>query len=194
MMKETRLKSKYIFLILILTLIGCAASEEFVRLGTNFQKYRRIAVFPLADYPTHPGSGIQVADIISMRLLGFNFSVIDRSQTLCILAEQDLGMIGIVDELTAPKVGKLLGVQAIFTGSINEWQSTSTNVQLVQGATPAYMDISAAGITLKLIDCETGEIVWAGSARGSAYGLNFEAMAARKAVDDILEKLNNHLK
>lgn len=188
------MKCKNSILISIIILIGCASSEEFIRPGINFKKYRRIAVLPLADYPSFPGSGIQVADIISMSLLGSDFSVIDRSQTQHILAEQDLGMTGVIDELTAPKVGKLLGVQAILTGSINEWQSTRTNIQMVQGAAPAYMDISAAGITLKLIDCETGEVVWAGSARGSEIGPNVEARAARKAVDDILDKLKSHFK
>ena len=70
----------------------------------------------------------------------------------------------------------------------------SAEMDPLQGATPAMVVISAAGITLKLIDCETGQIVWAGSARGSAYGINLEAMATKKAIDNILVQLNNHIR
>ncbi len=100
-------------------------------------------------------------------------------------------MSGVIDENTAPSIGKLLGVQAILTGSVNEFQCVNTNIQMVQGAAPAYMAISSAGISLKLIDCETGQIVWAGSARGTELGQNVEIMAAQKAIKDILKKFTN---
>ena len=188
------MRRRFISYVIVITIIGCASSEEFIRPGTDFNKYNRIAVLPLVDFPTHPGSGIQVADVLSMSLLKYNIDVIDRSQTIHVLTEQDLGMAGVLDESTTPKVGKMLGVQSILTGSISEWQSTSTDVQIVQGGPPAMLEISAAGITLKLIDCETGQIVWAASARGSMYGLNMQVMAARSAIDDVLEKLIRHLK
>ncbi len=173
---------------------GCASSQEYVQPGIDFSKYNRLAVLPFADYPTHPGSGTQVADILSIALLRHGISVIDRSQTQALLNEQDMGLFGVLDAKTAPQVGKLLGVQCILTGSVNEWQWTSTNVQVVQGAAPAYAVISAAGISLKLIDCETGQIIWAASSRGSAYGENLMAMAAHKAVDDVTEKLAAHFR
>ncbi len=187
------MRRRFISYVLVLTIIGCASSssssEEFIGPGTDFNKYNRIAVLPLVDFPTHPGSGIQVADVLSMSLLKYNINVIDRSHTIQILTEQDLGIVGVLDESTTPKVGKMLGVQSILTGSINEWQSTSIGI-----ATSTEIEMSAAGITLKLIDCETGQIVWAASAQGSTYGLNMQVMAVRKALDDVLGKLANHLK
>lgn len=186
------MKIKLLFLIVIISLFGCATSEEFIKPDINFQKYTRIAVLPLVDYPTVPGSGIQVADILSMKLLGSKLTILDRTQTSQILSEQGIGMSGIIDGSTTLEVGKILGVQALLTGSINEYGTTTTDIQVVQGGTPAPMDISAAGITLKLIDCETGKIIWAGSARGSQIGNHVEAMAATKAVDDLLKKFNKH--
>lgn len=174
--------------------LGCASSQEYIQTGVDFSKYNRLAVLPLADYPTHPGSGAQVADILSIALLRQGINVIDRSQTLALLNEQDMGLFGVLDAKTAPQVGKLLGVQCILTGSINEWQWTSTNVQVVGGGAPAYVVISAAGISLKLVDCETGQIIWAASSRGSAYGENLMARAAQKAVNDVTEKLAAHFR
>ncbi len=185
---------RLVFSLTLSLLLGCASSEEFIRPGTDFQKFRRVAVLPLADFPTHPGSGNQVADLLSFTFLKHGIVVIDRSQTQKLLAEQDWGMLGVIDASTAPNVGKLLGVKCIITGSINEWSSTIVNIQMVQGADPAYMPISAAGFSLKLIDCETGEIVWASSARGSTTGNEMQAVAAQKAADKVAGQLANRLR
>ncbi len=49
----------------------------------------------------------------------------------------------------------------------------------------------AVGVVL--LQCSFGS-VWAGSARGSAYGLNLEAMAAKAAIDNIIKKLKKQMK
>jgi curli biogenesis system outer membrane secretion channel CsgG len=182
---------KILFTITICIFLQCASSEVFVRNDVDYSKYNRIAVFPLTDYPNRPGSGLQVADILSMQLINSQYNIIDRSQTMHILQEQQLGMTGVVDEGTAPSIGKVLGVQAILTGSISEYQCIQTNIQFVQGADPAYLPISKVAISLKLIDCETGQIIWAGSARGSEIGQNVENIAAQKAIKNILEKFKS---
>ncbi len=176
-------------LILSLTLFfGCATSKDFVRPGTNFSKYQRVAVLPLLDFPNQPQSGVQVADIISMRMLATGITILDRLQTAQLLSEQKFGMSGLSAEDTAPRIGRMLGVQAIISGSVNEWQTACNNVQFIAGAAPAILCTSAAGITLKLIDTETGQIVWAGSARGSTIGSNLQSMAAEKAAENIVEQ------
>ncbi len=182
---------KILITITIYIFLQCASSEVFVRNDIDYSKYNRIAVFPLTDYPNRPGSGIQVADMLSMQLINSQYNIIDRSQTMHILQEQQLGMTGFIDESTAPSIGKVLGVQAILTGSISEYQCIQTNIQVVQGADPAYMPISKAAISLKLIDCETGQIVWTGSARGSEIGQNVENIAAQKAIKNILDKFKS---
>jgi TolB-like protein len=46
------------------------------------------------------------------------FDVVERGMLNKILEEQKLGMTGVVDESTATKIGKLLGVQAIISGAV----------------------------------------------------------------------------
>lgn len=176
------------FFPVILLILSCSSSEVFLRSDISYSKYRRIAVFPLADYPGRPGSGVQISDLLSMQLINSYYDIIDRSQTQKILQEQSLGISGIIDESTAPSIGKILGVQAILTGSINEYQCTWTNIQIVQGGSPAYMAFSKTGLALKLIDCETAQIIWAGSAIGTEIGQNSEMRAATKAIKNILKK------
>ncbi len=178
-----------ILLILGFLFVCCASSSEFVKPGVDFSKYDRVAILPLTDYSAHPGSGVQVADILAFSFLKHGINAIDRLQIQNILNEQNLGLSGLIEATTAPSVGKLLGVGCIITGSINEWSSTLVNIQMVQGADPALMPISAAGITLKLIDCETGEIIWASSARGSTTGDAMQAVAVQKATDKVAEQL-----
>ena len=181
---------KTLLILSVLVCFGCSTSSGYIRPGTDFSKYTRIAVFPLTDFPTAPQSGIQVADMLSMRLMAINATILDRTHTAQLLYEQQLGAVGLVDETTAPKIGQLLGVQAIISGSVNEWQSTCQDIQIVRDANPAIMCISAARVTLKLIDVETGQIVWAVSGRGSTVGVNLQAIAADKAVEKIVAQLS----
>ena len=175
---------------LLIFLQGCASSEEFIRPGTSLSDFHRIAILPLIDYPLAKGSGIIVADYISMNLMISSLSIVDRSQTTSILSEQKLGLAGIIDENTAPEVGKILGVQALLTGSISEWKCETTNIQMVKGHPPSYITVCVTGLTLKLIDSESGQILWAGSARGSQIGDQSES--AKKAVNNLMKRFLRH--
>ena len=190
--KGVRMKNYYIFMILCFLLFqqGCASSEEFIRPGIKLRDFHRIAILPLQDYPLARGSGIIVADYISMNLLISSLSIVDRSQTTAILSEQNLGLAGIIDENTAPEAGKILGVQALLTGSISEWKCQTTNIQVVKDSSPAYITTCVTGLTLKLIDTENGQMLWAGSARGSQ--LNDQSESARKAVNNLMKKFLSH--
>jgi len=190
-MHSNALKIKYYYLLPILLVLQCASSEMFSREDIDYSKYKRIAVLPLSDYPNKPGFGIQFADMLSIQLMKSNYNIIDRSQTAHVLQEQSLGLSGVVDENTAPGIGKLLGVQALLTGSVSEYQCRTANIQLIQEAAPAYMSFSRAGLALKLIDAETGQVVWAGTAWAQVMGANIEAEAAKKAIKSILKKLNS---
>jgi len=181
---------KVIFLNLLIFLINCASSEVFIKPNTNFKKYKRVAIYNFLDYPIIPNSGRQLADILSMNLLGSNIDLVDRSSTETIMKEWKISLSGIIDEKTTPEIGNLLGVQAILLGSVNEWGSVTQNIQIVQGSPPAYMTVSSVGITVKLIDCETAEIIWAANARGTEVGPNQHTSAANKAVKDLVKKLN----
>ena len=183
------IKAKLLSLVTAVAMIGCASSQEFVKSGIDMKKYKRIAVLPLPDYPGKPGSGIQVADLISVSLLSANFDVLDRTQTAQMLEEQQLGLSGLVNEETAPMVGEVLGAQALLTGSITEYGTSTRGIPQTQ----TQVKISNAGLTLKLVDSETGQIAWTGSARGKQYGENQEPMAAQQAIDDIIKKLRKHI-
>lgn len=180
----------YIFAIGILfsAIGGCASSSEFTAIGTDLKKYQRIAVLPFYDYPTLPGSGTIIADLVTTKLHASGFNIVDRMQTSQVLQEQGLGQTGAVDETSAPVVGKILGVQAFLTGVITKHQ-----VVYQENRAYAALDATSVGLTLKLIDGETSQIVWSGSAEGMHMGLNTEIDAANHAIGSIVKKLQKRI-
>jgi len=77
------------------------------------------------------------------------FDVIERGLLKKILNEQQLGMSGILDETTATKIGKLLGVKIIISGSVLKLQN--------------MLEINA-----RIIDVETASIIAAENVMSSA--------------------------
>jgi hypothetical protein len=74
---------------------------------------------------------------------------VERSLINKLIEEQKLGMTGVVDDTTATKIGKLLGVKAIISGSVLKLQNV--------------LEINA-----RIIDVETGSIKAAENVKSSA--------------------------
>lgn len=130
------------------------------------------------------------------------FTVIEREKLQSILAEQGLGASGAVTASSAPKIGKLLGVQLIFTGSI-----TAFSIKNVGGS---FMGVGAnkakaeSKLDVRMIDTTTGEILLVASGAGnknmggfSFKGTSFEqnydegvaSEALRPAVEQVTQKV-----
>ncbi|HSH14092.1 MAG TPA: FlgO family outer membrane protein, partial [Desulfurivibrionaceae bacterium] len=77
------------------------------------------------------------------------FDVVERAMLKKILDEQKMGLSGVVDEKTATKLGKILGVKVIISGSVMKLQD--------------IMEVNA-----RIIDVETASIIAAESVRATA--------------------------
>jgi curli biogenesis system outer membrane secretion channel CsgG len=95
------------------------------------------------------------------------FRVVEREQLAALMQEKNLALEGDVDAATAVQAGKLLGVKYFLTGAVTEYGAQET------GAHGAYhVGFSAgkrtftAAMNARIIDTESGEIVWADEARG----------------------------
>ena len=174
--------------IIFLFFISCASSDIFVRLGTDFTKYNRVAVLPFQDFFKLPGSGNEVADVLSFALLETGFNVIDRSQTETLLREQGAyGQSGILDASTIPKIGKILGVQAIITGVVSDY---STGIVFLDKEKEVPMGYSNVALTIKMLDVETSQVVWAGTCKGSTPFMQGQLMmATKKAFRNVISQL-----
>ena len=76
------------------------------------------------------------------------FEVVERGLLKKILGEQKLGMTGVIDESTATKIGKLLGVKVIISGSVMKLEN--------------ILEINA-----RIIDVESASIIAAENVKSS---------------------------
>ncbi len=139
---------------------------------------KRIAIINFEDrsgYGHNIGRG--VADMLVTSLVESDkFIVIERAELDELLKEQGLGQTGLVTPQSAAKVGQLLGLQRIITGSITEFGSKQSKVGGGIGGFNLGVSTTTARVVvdLRIINVNTGEIVMAKSAEGedSSTGLD----------------------
>ena len=97
------------------------------------------------------------------------FRVVEREQLQALMQEKNLALSGDIDPKTAVRAGKLLGVDYLLTGAVTEYGSTDTSVDTpgivghghwLPGVSVGKKAFQAA-LNARLIDTETGEVVWA---------------------------------
>ena len=97
----------------------------------------RLAVIDFEQKAAQEFQGKQVGEIVAEWLITSlvntgRFEVVERAQLQKILKEQQLGMTGMINQDTAAKVGELLGVKVIITGSVIQMGNTyDVNARLI---------------------------------------------------------------
>jgi len=114
-----------VLLLLMSCLFSCAAPQvelDFKRPAeVDMSNYRKIAI---ADFRGPNRSGSQAASILTSELYktGY-FDIFERQQMEKILDEQDFAASGLVDDATAAKIGRVLGVQALILGEVTTYSA-----------------------------------------------------------------------
>lgn len=116
------------------------------------------------------------------------FRVVEREQLQALMEEKNLTLSGDVDPATAVKVGKLLGVNYLLTGAVTEYGASEANahgpgVRRLPGFSVGKKTFVAA-MNARLIDTDTGEIVWADEASGEEGSARVSVGGFGGGVDD----------
>ncbi|MCR4439933.1 MAG: FlgO family outer membrane protein [bacterium] len=109
-----------------------------------------IAVLPFASKGIGRELGqIDLLDKVITELVNLNrFKVIERAQLEKILAEQQLGMSGVLDASTAAQIGKGIGVDAVMIGSITQGgNSVTIDARLIDTETATIISAKDAFVT-----------------------------------------------
>ena len=186
--------------LLTLTLLAC------ITLTASAQQKKRIAVLDFeygtvySDvgyiFGTNVNVGKGIADILVTKLVqGGQYSVIERKQLDKIIAEQNLGASGRVDEATAARLGKILGVDALILGSIHTFGRDDKSKGTGGGVSvpvPVFGGVklgskkakATVGINYRMVATDTAEIFAAGDARGESKreGASIQATGGVKGV------------
>src|ERR1035437_8427318 len=100
------------WMLLGLTLGGCITPQIAVNSHADFSRIHRVAV------ATFGGAGGDVAaDVFTQDLLEHGADVVERQRLDALMREQNLASENILDPATVRKIGKILGVDAIFVGT-----------------------------------------------------------------------------
>ena len=120
------------------------------------------------------------------------FRVVEREQLAALMQEKNLALSGDIDPSTAVRAGKLLGVDYLLTGSVTEYGVSETNVntpggfgrgRYIPGVSVGKKNFVAA-MNARLIETETGEILWADEARGEEGSSRVHVGGFGGGVDD----------
>jgi len=177
--------------------VGCVTPEIAVNSRADFSHIHRVAVATFGGE-----SGDVAADLLTQDLLKHGADVVERQRLDALMQEQNLASQSMLDPATVKKIGKILGVDAIFVGTVatnvasQSYLVTSSrhgynvnSVTPVNGTTlmpggaaigipDSQVVTSAAQASLisRMVDVETGSIMWSG--RMSYEGLNTETTMA----------------
>lgn len=128
--------------------------------------------------------GAAAADELATQLVQTGkYTVIERRELASILQEQNLGASGAVSGATAAKVGKLLGVQLILTGSITAFSVKRTSIGL-RGIGGSYSNAESK-VDARLVNTETGEVMVVATGQGNKRmgGGYFKGVSAEQTFD-----------
>src|SRR5688572_271561 len=169
------------FMCLVLLLVADAASA---------QQKKRVAILSFDDAAVEASAAKAVgtsqdvggflADVVVKEVLkGSTYTVIERRAIDQVLKEQNFSNSNRVDPKTAAAIGRLLGVDAIIMGSVTQFGVEESAVALgsgplgrvTRGVLSGGKRINAkatVGLTARMVDTRTGEILTAASGSGES--------------------------
>ncbi len=154
-----------IFVFLSISLSACSGrnqTKSFMRDEVNLSYIQTVAVLPFENLGGGAGAAQRTREITMTQLLASGlFDVVDKGRVDSTLRAEAIEAGAPMDGPTMRRLGQRLGTQAFILGSVEQEAGARTG-----GA--VYPEIS---LTLRLVDTETGMVLWQSSGRGSGYSL-----------------------
>ena len=157
---------------------------------TSAQQKKRVAVLSFDDTAVEASAARAVgtsqdvggflADVVVKELLkGSAYTVVERRAIDQILKEQNFSNSNRADSKTAAAIGRLLGVDAIIMGSVTRFGVEESAVAVgsgtlgrvtrgVLGGGKRVNSTASVGLTARMVDTKTGEILTAASGSGES--------------------------
>lgn len=167
---------------------GCAPAPSYhtdPALATGF--VRRVAVMPLENHTQERFVEERVRDLLSTQImsLGF-FEVLEKGDLRRFLNDEVQGQDkSKIPHSIARRLGREFGLQAYMAGSVDEYT-------LERNGSYTYPLVA---VTLRLVDINSGKILWQASHAGSGYsttdrllGLESDNLhqVAKQLIEDLL--------
>ncbi|MBN1595737.1 hypothetical protein JW933_07420 [candidate division FCPU426 bacterium] len=196
---------KVIFAMSAGLLLGCielngCGTRVLVQPSADMATYNRVAILPFETDSFLSTVGHQLADEILVRIMekAPELEMVERSRIDTLIQEQNLNRDGYLNLESAIKVGRLLGVKAIVTGS------TTVSIGDIQPTSLHPQRVATGAATIRFIDTETGKIIWAkreqteyatyttGGEGGVPYGIKTDHEMIQVVIQRLGEALAKH--
>jgi hypothetical protein len=139
---------------LLVLLAASASAEPLEKLARKLEtglKDRPIKGVAVLSFPYHEGAMSSGSTIVQERLTTFlveggKVQVVERSLLKKALEEMKLGTSGLLDPETTKELGKVLGVDAVVVGTLNDLskRKTELNARIIQTETGKILTASQA--------------------------------------------------
>ncbi len=166
-------------LICLLAVSPCLAQKKRVAV-LNFE-YGTVRSSTQAIFGTDQDVGKGISDMLVQKLVqDGKYSVIERNALDKVLGEQNFSNSDRADASTAAKIGRILGVDAIIIGSITQFGRDDQHTNIGGGGYGGYgsklglggigtkKSKAVVGITARLVNTTTGEILAAVTGKGES--------------------------
>jgi curli biogenesis system outer membrane secretion channel CsgG len=166
-------------LISMLVVSPCLAQKKRVAV-LNFE-YGTVRSNAQAIFGTEQDVGKGISDMLVQKLVqDGKYSVIERNALDKVLGEQNFSNSDRADASTAAKIGRILGVDAIIIGSITQFGRDDQHTNIGGGGYGGYgsklglggigtkKSKAIVGITARLVNTTTGEILAAVTGKGES--------------------------
>lgn len=144
---------------------GCGSrnTRSFVREEVDLGYVQRVAVLPFENHSRDEFAHRRARDIAITQVLASGlFDTVDRGQVDSMLREEAIDPGVPIDPHTLRRLGQRLGVQAMVLGSVDQAGEGRAGAS-------SHPEIS---LTLRLVDSQSGMVLWQASGRGSGYSLS----------------------
>ena len=109
--------------------------------------------------------GTSASDILTTELFKTGaFILVERAQLKQVLGEQALGQAGAVKPETAAQAGKVLGLNALVTGSISQFGVSTGGADY--GVYKQKIQTAKCTVDVRVVDASTGQLLFAESGKG----------------------------
>ncbi len=162
-------------------LAACSTpAPRVVKNDALWAKARVVAVAPLANLTTHYKAGLIAAELAAAELRALKrFEVIGPQAVVSRLNLDELAVNDGLDLSRPAELGRRLGANTLLTGTVNEFRYLY-----------GLYDQPTVGLTLRLVDLKTGQVVWeavhsAGEASYWPSKMTLNQLAARVCAEMI---------
>ena len=163
---------------------GTAGRPEPVVSGTGpissetIDRYGTMAVMLFEDAAGVHGSGSRAAGIVTTLMLDLDVHMVERAKLDEVLKEQVIQLTH-ADDANVLKVGRLLGAQAIIVGEVQQWERQMEERR------------HAVSLTLRIIDVETGVVLFSGEGHLADSFTDDPEQSARLILHRILTRFGS---